>query len=162
MTPPALSANDEVVLVGYSEAKLKDLSKGSKRFGYSRIEKFLTDEQNDIFSIPVKDFESVGVSPGDSGGPLLKGCVVAGVASRMVSMPIDGTKRNIHTNLTYDKTIEFLKSVQGAYFCGLTGVDETHCPKSARYIMRGDAKAGDTEFPCILDAGAILSTTQSK
>jgi V8-like Glu-specific endopeptidase len=144
-----LNVGDEVVLVGYSEYNLPDSSKGSKRFGYNNISSLLESHQADIFSTYNGGFEGVGVSPGDSGGPMLKACAVTGVASRMTG----GAKQNIHTNLTHPKTVEFLKKSAEGYFCGLSGDDADRCPPEVAYGPVAGASPKSKIFPC--DVGKV-------
>lgn len=141
-----VAVGDSIVLVGYSKFHLPDPSQGSKRFGYNTVTTLQRNAQNDIWSRYRSRFEDVGVSPGDSGGPLFKACEVTGVASRMTDN--SPNKQNIHTNLTHPNTVAFLKSSQTGYFCGLSGSDERYCPIDKVFVLREDLWGKSKEFPC--------------
>lgn len=149
--------NDDVVLVGYSQYHLNPGSSSSKRFGYNKIADLEAPAQNDIITQSRGQFEDTGVSPGDSGGPMMRECKVVGVASRMAidrEGQTDG-KRSIHTNLTHSKTVDFLlKSSKstGAYFCGLSGQDKEFCDSSTRFNLVEDKWRKGKAFPCEINA----------
>ena len=152
MNSGAVAVGDQVVFVGYSEAKLNDPSKGSKRFGWNKVEKLLERDRLDIFTRYGGKFDNVAVSPGDSGGPMLKNCQVTGVASRMTE---GGQKQSIHTNLTHPESINTLKAASsGAYFCGLSGNDANYCPPATTYKPIANASPASKDFPCVVDSPA--------
>lgn len=156
MNTAGLAVQDQVVLVGYSEAKLSDPSKGSKRFGWNRVEKLLEKDRMDIFTRYGGKFDNVAVSPGDSGGPMLKNCQVTGVASRMTE---GGQKQSIHTNLTHPDSMTMLKAAtSGAYFCGLSGNDANYCPPSITYRPLANASPSLKDFPCAVDSPAAQNS----
>lgn len=142
-----LQIGDEVILVGYSEAKMPDKSKGSKRFGWNRVSSFASSARSDIFSNYSSRFEGVAVSPGDSGGPLMKECKVSGIASRMTE---ESNKKSIHTNVTNPDNAATLKASSAAYFCGLTGNDPRFCPPDAMYVRKSGITSASKEFPCVV------------
>jgi hypothetical protein len=143
-----VKTGDKIFLVGYSQYNLQDQSKGAKRWGYSSIAEF--DEQNVIISQYGNSGNAVAVSPGDSGGPLMKDCKVSGVASRMSN---EGTKISLHTNITDPDSIKWLKSLraQGAEFCGLSDSKGEFCDTKNRAEPRQVPAAGSNAqpiFPC--------------
>ncbi len=145
MNTDVVKPGDAVLFVGYSEEKLPQ-GASNKRFGYNKVSSLLASDRNDIFSDYGHSFDSVAVSPGDSGGPLFKNCQITGVASRMGGD--DSDKVSIHTNLTHPLTVQTLKSAANAYFCGLSGDDEAFCPKAAAYGVKPGLAQGSKEFPC--------------
>jgi V8-like Glu-specific endopeptidase len=148
MNTSGLNVGDSVVLIGYSEEKLSDKSKGTKRFGYNKVSRLLASDRNDIFTNYGVDFQNVAVSPGDSGGPIFKNCQITGVASRMT----DGTskKQSIHTNLTDPDNVAVLKSSKNAYFCGISGDDQSSCPAASAYTPKLGVTANSKDFPCVV------------
>lgn len=159
MNAGALSVGDEILMVGYSEEKLSDKSNGSKRFGWNRVSSFQTAARSDIFTNYASRFENVAVSPGDSGGPLMKECLVSGIASRMTE---EANKKSIHTNLTHPENVALLKSgIGGAYFCGLTGGDPFQCPPEAMYVPKPGVNKTSRDFPCYVPALAQNSAPDS-
>lgn len=158
MNAGTVEVGDQVVFVGYSEAKLASSNNGSKRFGWNRVERLLASDRNDIFSRYGGKFENVAVSPGDSGGPMLKNCQVTGVASRMTE---GGQKQSIHTNLTHPDSVATLKAAGGgAYFCGISGSDESFCPAAITYKPQQNFTTSSREFPCVVDAAQTLPEPQ--
>jgi V8-like Glu-specific endopeptidase len=154
-----LSIGDEILMVGYSEEKLADKSNGSKRFGWNKVSSFQTTARSDIFTSYVSKFENVAVSPGDSGGPLMKECLISGVASRMTE---ETNKKSIHTNLTHPDNAVLLKSgIGGAYFCGLSGSDPARCPTEAMYVPKPGVNKTSRDFPCYVPALAQNQTPDS-
>ena len=146
MNTTPLQVGDEILLVGYSEAKLTDKSKGSKRFGWNKVASLLSSARSDVYSFYGNSFEKVAVSPGDSGGPIMKNCQVSGVASRMTE---ETNKQSIHTNLTHQQNAAFLKAAGGgAYFCGLSGNDPSLCPTTNMYTPKANVTKASKEFPC--------------
>lgn len=148
MNTSGLNVGDSVVLIGYSEEKLSDKSKGTKRFGYNKVSRLLASDRNDIFSNYGVNFQNVAVSPGDSGGPIFKNCQITGVASRMT----DGTskKQSIHTNLTHPSNVAVLKSFKNAYFCGISGDDQSSCPAASTYTPKLGLTTNSKDFPCVV------------
>ncbi len=150
-----IKVNDPVVFVGYSKYHLTRTDAGSKRFGYNKIAYFERSAQDDIFTASNAVFDRVGVSPGDSGGPMMKECKVIGVASRMAGDQPVG-KRSIHTNLTHKTTQDFLKTMgakAGAYFCGLSGNDKNRCAPEEKYQYIASKWQKGREFPCEVTGG---------
>jgi V8-like Glu-specific endopeptidase len=159
MNAGTLSVGDNIVMVGYSEEKLADKGNGSKRFGWNQVTSFQTAARSDIFTRYDSRFENVAVSPGDSGGPLIHNCLVSGVASRMTE---ESNKKSIHTNLTHPDNAALLKSgIGGAYFCGLSGSDPTHCPQEAMYAPKPGVGKTSRDFPCYVPALAQNQTPDS-
>ena len=119
--------SDQVVLIGYSE---DDLPRGQKpkRFGYNKINRIEPAPSNRIVTYTGSNFNAVGIGHGDSGGPMLKDCQITGLASagddKLHPTPL------YHTNLTNPAIASKLKAIKNAYFCGLSGDDETFSPKS--------------------------------
>ena len=60
-----------------------------------------------------------------------------------------------HTNLTEPTNVAKLKAVKNGYLCGLSGDDETFCPKSLAYVP-ANLKPGSKEFPCVIGSGNNL------
>lgn len=148
-----LRVGDKVLLVGYSDQDLpQDQQKngGVKRFGFNTVASFEPEAQDDIITKYTKTFQGVGLSPGDSGGPMMKDCKVVGVASR--SALNQTPKFGIHTNMTYNTQLDFLRraSAAGAYFCGVSGTDPKYCP--AEFLNTTNPKAAEKEFPCAIGA----------
>jgi len=157
MNTSGLNVGDSVALVGYSEEKLSDKSKGTKRFGYNKVSRLLASDRNDIFTDYGGSFQNVAVSPGDSGGPIFKNCQITGVASRMTDDTSD--KQSIHTNLTHPSNVAVLKSIKNAYFCGLSGDDPSSCPAASAYTPKLGLTANSKDFPCVVaDAKPNQST----
>lgn len=159
------TVGDRVLLVGYSTGDLSEAEQakypnGVKRFGYSKIAKFSHEEQDDIITNHTKSFEGVGLSPGDSGGPMMKDCKVIGVASRSA---LDlNPKFGIHTNLAHNSEIQFLKNPKdpGAYFCGITGNDPKFCPQDK--LAKTNPNAGEKEFPCLMGVNSNPTPDQNQ
>ena len=143
-----LRVGDSVVLVGYSEEKLSDKSKGTKRFGYNKVSRLLASDRNDIFTDFGGNFQNVAVSPGDSGGPVFKNCQITGVASRMTDDTSD--KQSIHTNLTHPNNVAALKANKNAYFCGISGDEPSSCPAASAYTPKLGLTANSKDFPCVV------------
>jgi hypothetical protein len=144
-----VDVDDPVVLVGFSPDNLADASKGSKRFGWNMIDRIRDDDRNEIWTSYRRKFTGAGISPGDSGGPLLKDCKVIGVAS---GASYFAGKTGWHTNLTNADNRKTLQkaALQGAYFCGLTGNDPLKCPPTALYRKIRNFTPYSREFPCDL------------
>lgn len=137
----AVAAGDDVVLIGYSEVDLAQ-GKSAKRWGRNKVSSFLSNIT--IVSDSNGTNQGVGVSPGDSGGPMLSQCEVVGVASRMTSP--DRNKQNLHTNLTWEGNQTWFKSLPelGAHICGVAASPE-HCDAKAQFVSFTGA---ESEFPC--------------
>jgi hypothetical protein len=148
MNTNGLNVGDSVVLIGYSEEKLSDKSKGTKRFGYNKVSRLLASDRNDIFTNYGGNFQNVAVSPGDSGGPIFKNCQITGVASRMTDDSSE--KQSIHTNLTHPNNVAVLKSIKNAYFCGISGDDQSSCPAASAYTPKLGLTANSKDFPCVV------------
>jgi Trypsin len=154
-----LRVGDKVLMVGYSDKDLpEDQQHGAvKRFGFNTVAEFQREAQDDIFTDYTNSFQGVGLSPGDSGGPMMKDCKVTGLASR--SALNRNPKYGIHTNLTYNTQVDFMKRFtgNGAYFCGVSGTDPKYCP--AEFLNTVNPKAGDKEFPCAINGSPTNPNT---
>ena len=150
LNPTAVAVGDRVVLVGYSEYNLPDPSKGSKRFGYNTVSEIVSEQRSAIISLYNGDFSSVAVQPGDSGGPLLKNCLLTGVAHSRGDGNDGDPNGSTHTNLTHPEILTILKSSLKAYFCGVSGDDEAFCPPASIYTSVESPAAGSRDFPCRL------------
>lgn len=161
------SVGDELHFVGYSEHNVspEDAAKVSKRWGTNTVISTAGDQRYTILTKYGGTFSSIGISPGDSGGPAFQQCKLVGVASRMVegfSTRTDnyGTpeKAGMHTNLLADPiNRQFLDSTQlkGAYFCGYSGNDQNYCPTSGLLSLNSDP---GEEFPCSKQKSFSTST----
>lgn len=134
--------NDNLVFVGYSKYDL-GAGKNNKRWGKNKISNFLS--QITIVSRRGASADAVGVSPGDSGGPIFKDCKVLGVASRMSGN--GGSKENLHTNMTWDNNQNWMKALSAydTHMCGL-GSSSVSCPTTGQYKF--DTLVSENEFPC--------------
>ena len=160
MNDGELKVGDKVLMVGYSDQDLpQDQQKngGVKRFGFNTVAEFQREAQDDIITNYNKTVQGVGLSPGDSGGPMMKDCKVTGIASR--SALDQSPKFGIHTNLTYNTQIAFMKRFtgNGAYFCGISGTDPKYCP--AELLNTVNPKAGEKEFPCSIGGSPTTPNT---
>jgi hypothetical protein len=137
-----VTAGLPIVLVGYSKVGLSSQNGSSKRWGRNVVDSFLSNIT--IVSNFRGDADGVGVSPGDSGGPIFIGCKISGVASRMSG---EGAgKQNLHTNLTWPENQTWLEglSSQGATLCGLHS-NAAKCSDAARFR---ETNLGSNDFPC--------------
>jgi len=145
-----VSVGDQVVLVGYSEYNLRDPRKGSKRFGYNKVSDLISDQRSAVVSLFGGDFKSVAVQPGDSGGPLLKNCLLTGVAHSRADGNDGDPNGSTHTNLAHPEILAILKSSPKGYFCGISGDDQSFCPQASIYRPVVDLADGSKDFPCQL------------
>lgn len=153
-----INVGDPVLLVGYSSEYLNDTSEGSKRWGRNTISSKLSNIT--LVSTYRGNADGVAVSPGDSGGPLLKeSCELAGVASRMTTDSSE--KSSLHTNLTWEKNQAWLQSLstEGAHICGMHGADPVLCSPAAQ--VRPMSFANKETFPCSEDPNAAPATPPS-
>jgi hypothetical protein len=145
-----VSQGDDIVMLGYSELNLTEMNRGSKRFGYNRIKNLEGGQGGDDIVIQSNaNFLSAGTAQGDSGGPMFKGCRVAGVCSRGSGQ--GAGKITIHTNVSSPINQKFLKEFgekHGAYFCGLSGQDSSRCDKRLRFDLVEELWRKGEEFPC--------------
>ena len=84
LKPSQAQVGDDIFLVGYSPAANDDPSKGNKRWGRNTIT-HIEGRSEALISISQVNHNSVGLTGGDSGGPLFVDCEIAGVASRSSS-----------------------------------------------------------------------------
>jgi len=117
---------DKLALVGYSERNMTEQGKGSKRWGFNNVGAF-TEQSVIVTHYRGTASAGVGVSPGDSGGPMFTDCKVIGVASRM-DFPAGG-KIGLHTNTTDRDNRAWLLTMRekGGELCGLPGAKAEMC-----------------------------------
>ncbi len=148
--------NTEVSLVGYAPEKVTfenvdpkkrdPNAKAAKRWGWNQIR---STESNVILTVAGDDFFSVGVSPGDSGGPMFSSCKLIGVAS-LLGVKRFSAKVGVHAMLSYSEITSFLKGVESkssAVFCGLSTNPGDKCDQSIAYTEVVNS-ADETTFPC--------------
>ncbi len=153
---------DDIVLVGYSPAANDDPTKGDKRWGRNTISslEFNTDALVSIASI---DHNSVGVTGGDSGGPLFVNCEIAGVASRS-SSPDFATpgQEGLHTDILSQQNASWLRDLvatTSAKICGLDG-DTSGCDSVNTENANKDDRSGD-HFPCSVSGSSNQGSNDS-
>lgn len=147
---------DELFLVGYSERNMTEQGKGSKRWGFNSVSSF-TEQSVIVTRYRGTASAGVGVSPGDSGGPMFRGCKVIGVASRM-DFP-GGGKIGLHTNTTDRDNRAWLETMRekGGELCGLPGAKAAMCEGGLGVPAPGaeTAPGAQPAFPCTTGSPAM-------
>jgi V8-like Glu-specific endopeptidase len=149
----ALKVGDEVVMIGYSPLNIADMSKGTKRFGWNKVLRLSERDREEIYTQYGGTFDSVSLSGGDSGGPLLKDCKVVGIASGVSRDSTTTEKLTLHTNMTFFGNLITLRKAadMGAYFCGYSGDDPELCPTESIYKAIPGSSTYLQEFPCLAE-----------
>ena len=149
-----LNREDPVLLVGYSRLvnlnqpnPENDDNKGTKRWGRNLIRS----NQRGYSTVLDGTSNGVGLSQGDSGGPMFNyNCELVGAASTRGSN--QSNHSNSSANINFFKTLE----TKGAYFCGVTGNDSVHCGANLAGPSQNSGKTADGRpiFPCSANGGA--------
>lgn len=150
----AMPVGKKVMMVGYSPLALYS-SEFPKRWGRNSVGELKTD---DVTTTPadvvayhtVPDRETVAVSAGDSGGPLLnESCELIAVASRASTEFFEGDKRmkiSFHVKFSTPRNTTFFEEAAktvGATFCRAGTV----CDKSRGFVKAVQVSDGK-KFPC--------------
>ncbi len=146
---------DAVVLVGYSPAANNDPSKGNKRWGRNVIDGI--ERGTSAFeSTSNIEHNSVGVTGGDSGGPLFVNCEIVGVTSRSTSTQVAQQGQvALHTDILVPQNASWLRDVissSNAKVCGFDG-DTSGCEMINSHNQYKDDRSGD-HFPCSVDSSS--------
>lgn len=156
----SVQAGEDILLVGYSPFSHDDRSNGTKHWGLNNVRRTLNSrgERDTIQLVEGNDPSGVGISGGDSGGPMFDSeCRLIGVASRSSSREeaVPGSV-GFHTNLTHSGNSEWLVSLvkeNGAQFCGVAGTDESYCQSQylSKKILPFDEALREETYPCVSD-----------
>lgn len=151
----SLQVGENVVMVGFSKYSIEgqNSGKGSKRWGSNKVHKLDGNGDVIITKYGFSD-ESVAVNPGDSGGPMFKGCKLVGVTSRTNGYGTFSGKSSLHTNVQWSPNLTWLRELEvtnDTYYCGLTGDDPIRCPAAGRaepLENPGQNEFNERQFPC--------------
>jgi len=128
---------------------LNDNGKPTLRYG---ITAFLANDDGKLETSRGQNFDNSSLIPGDSGGPLLLDCRMAGVASMYEG------DRNEYVDLS--KKRDLLRDSSGAvssnthvHFCGLSVVNNNDlqnrlCPPSGKHVSLHSIDEAKQHFPC--------------